>query len=214
MGRWGARAGAVVLGGLIAVLTGVGVAAAHVEASADPAVEGATGAAVTFTAEAESPSAGIASISVALPDGITSADVQLRQAPDGWRLQPTSDGYDVAGPARPTGQEVVHTIVVRRLPNVSSLTFKTVVTYANGEADHWIDETTAADPNPPHPAPVLRLVPGTSATVPASVPSVTGEPAPASGPPDTPWWMFLVFAAVAAVAILAVAAVARRRGRL
>jgi hypothetical protein len=217
MGRWGARAAAITLGGLLAVVLGAGVAAAHVEVSADPPVEGASNAAVTFTAEAESPAAGIASISVALPAGITSADVHLTRAPDGWRLTPTADGYDVAGPAQPTGQEVIYTIVVNRLPDVASLTFKTVVTYANGDADHWIDVPTTAAPNPDHPAPVLRLEPGTpgsSPTSPSPAPSVTSTPAAAPGPPDTSWWMFLVFAAVALAAIAAVAAVARRRGKL
>src|SRR5215475_14370767 len=64
MGRWVARALAAVVGCLAAAVAFVGVAYAHVEVSADPPVEGATNAVVTFTAEAESPTSGVASVRI------------------------------------------------------------------------------------------------------------------------------------------------------
>lgn len=87
MGRWVVRALAAVVGGLVAALAFVGVAYAHVEVSADPAVEGASNAVVTFTAEAESPTSGVASVRVVLPAGLTAEDLSLNKAPDGCYLK-------------------------------------------------------------------------------------------------------------------------------
>jgi hypothetical protein len=211
MSRWVARALAVVAGCLAATVAFVGVAYAHVEVSADPAVEGATNAVVTFTAEAESPTSGVASVRIVLPNGLTAEDVSLNKAPSGWRLTPAADGYTVAGPALPKGQEAVHSIIVTHLPDVPSLTFKAVVTYADGSADHWIDNKTAADPDPPHPAPVLQLAaPG--AAPPSSSPAVAATTAPpAAGGSGSSGWIPWVIAAVAVVAIVGLWLRRRRR---
>lgn len=44
-----------------------------------------------------------------------------------------------------------------QLPEADSLVFKAVQTYSSGEVVRWINEPTAADPEPDDPAPVLKL---------------------------------------------------------
>jgi hypothetical protein len=191
-----------------------GAACAHVEVSADPAVEGATNPVVTVAAEAESPTSGVASVRIVLPGGLTAEDVGLNKAPQGWTLAPAADGDTVAGPALHKGRTAVHSIIVTHLPDVPSLTLKAVVTYADGGADRWIDVKTAADPDPPHRAAVLQLAaPGAVSPPPATSAPVTATSAPAaaagrSGPPAFLSWV-IVAAAVSAV----VAGLLVRRGR-
>jgi hypothetical protein len=205
MRRWAARAGAALVGLMAGVLAFAGVAYAHVEVSADPAVEGATNAVVRFSAEAEDPNAGVVSVRIVLPAGLTVEDVSLNKAPDGWAFTPASDGYTVGGPALPKGQDAVHSIIVTHLPDMPSLIFKAIVSYADGTADHWIDNKTTADPDPPHPAPVLQLAAGPGAPRSAGVTSTTSappQPAPSSTVP-TGLWIFggilLVIAVVGGV---------------
>jgi Domain of unkown function (DUF1775) len=212
MGRWLGRTVAVVAGCFAALIIFAGAAFAHVEVSADPPVEGATDAVVTFSAEAESPTSGVVSVRIVLPEGLTSNDVTLNKAPDGWKLTPAADGYTVAGPALPTGQAAVHSIIVTHLPDMPSLTFKAIVTYADGSADHWIDDKTAANPNPPHPAPVLQLA-ASSASVSATNAARAPNTATAAGPTASgdgtsgsfPWWIVVVAVLVALVVGLLVA---------
>jgi hypothetical protein len=216
MGRWVARTFAVVAGCLAALVLFAAAAFAHVEVSADPPVEGATDAVVTFTAEAESPTSGVVSVRIVLPSGLTNNDVTLNKAPDGWKLTPGADGYTVAGPALPTGQEAVHSIIVTHLPDMPSLTFKAIVTYADGSADHWIDDKTAANPNPPHPAAVLQLAVSSAAasatTTTAQAPNDGTAPAPtAAGTSGSGPSVILIVAVVILVALGAGLLVARRR---
>jgi uncharacterized protein YcnI len=200
MGRWSARALAAVFAALVAVFAFAGIAYAHVEVSADPAVQGATNAVLTFTAEAESPTSGVASVRVVLPDGLTANDVSLNKAPDGWAFTAAADGYTVSGPALPKGQEAVHSIIVTHLPDMPSLTFKAIVTYADGSADHWIDDKTAANPDPPHPAPVLVLTaPGAKAANPTATASFAPVPAVGSGSSAWVWWLIVAIVVVAVV---------------
>jgi len=216
MGRWARRVVAIVAGVLTAMIVMVGPAFAHVEVSADPPVEGATDAVLTFNAEAESPTSGVVSVRVVLPDGLTANDVSLNKAPDGWKLTPGADGYTVAGPALPRGEEAVHSIIVTHLPAVPSLTFKAIVTYADGSADHWIDDKTAANPNPPHPAPVLQLAVSSAAasatTATAQAPNTGTAPAPtAAGTSGSGPSVTLIVALVILVALVVGLLVARRR---
>jgi len=66
MARWAGRCAAAAVG-LIAAVAWSGFAFAHVEVEADPDVAGSTNAIVTFSAEAENPSAGIVSVRIVLP---------------------------------------------------------------------------------------------------------------------------------------------------
>jgi len=120
--------GLAVLIGLVVALAVAGVAAAHVEVSSDKDTGGAERATLTFDAEAENASAGIASIRVVLPQGIAPADVTLKSAPSGWKLTPGRDGYTVAGAAQPKGRNVEHSVIVAKLPNATELVFKVLVT--------------------------------------------------------------------------------------
>jgi Domain of unkown function (DUF1775) len=209
MGRWTVRAAVALIGCVAGVLAFAGVAFAHVEVSADPAVSGATNAVVTFKAEAESPTSGVVSVRIVLPTGLTANDVSLNKGPEGWAFTPGADGYTVAGPALPQGEEAIHSIIVTRLPNMTSLTFKAVVTYADGTADHWVDDTTAANPDPPHPAPVLALGGGTAASTPPA--SVTASATPAAEGSDLTWLWWLIGVIVVAGVALGVLLGRRRR---
>jgi uncharacterized protein YcnI len=212
MVRWVRRFGAAVVG-VVAALAVTGVAYAHVEVEAEPAVGGAA-AVVTFSAEAVSPSSGIKSVQIILPAGLSPADVSLQSGPAGWTLTPTSDGYIVAGPALPKGRDAEHAIKVKALPNQAQVVFKALVTYTDNTVDRWIEEPSTANPNPNQPAPILKLTPGPSptpaptteppATVAATTPPVTANATPiaAEGGLSPFWWIIIVaFALIAAAAI-------------
>lgn len=49
------------------------------------------------------------------------------------------------------------------LPTSGSVTFKVLQTYSDGSVVRWIDATTAGQPEPEHPAPVLTLTPASGA---------------------------------------------------
>ena len=67
------------------VLIGASPAAAHVEATVDPGAQAGAGpVTVAFSAEAESPSAGIAGIRAQPPAGIPPESVSLASGPAGW----------------------------------------------------------------------------------------------------------------------------------
>lgn len=232
MGRWAARLGAVVAGaavGLAAAMVIPGIAYAHVHVEAEPAVAGARNAVLTFEAAAESRTAGVASVRIVLPEGISPSDVTLADAPAGWTLTPGSDGYTVGGPALPVGQDAVHSVRVAQLPDSTELVFKALVNYSDGGVDRWIEEPSEANPNPENPAAVLRLAPNpnpapetteagptTPATTPpaAVMPSATASPeaaAPDDNGSGTAWVWWLAAAVVIGSGIAVV--LLRRRNR-
>jgi uncharacterized protein YcnI len=163
---------------VLALILFPGVAFAHVEVEAEPAIAGSTNATVTFSAEAESATAGIESVRIVLPAGILPAEVALADGPSGWTLTPTSDGYSVGGAALPVREEAVHSVTIARLPDETRLIFKALVTYANGDVDRWIEEPTAANPEPQNPAPVLELQPGPRPGGTTDAPATTVPPPP------------------------------------
>ncbi|WP_165034858.1 DUF1775 domain-containing protein [Candidatus Protofrankia californiensis] len=217
------------LAGLAAATTAAlvivaGPAAAHTEVSAQPAQAGASDAVLTFTAEAESTTAGITSLQVLLPAGITPSSVSYVSGPPGWALTPTADGYTVAGPALPTGSDAEYQVKIAKLPGETTLVLKTLQSYSDGRVDRWIDVPTPGGAEPDHPAPVLTLAPAPTspptaaqqpaATTPAVTPTTAPPPAsPAADRDDdgTPVAVWIVVA-VAAVAIAGTLAwVLRRR---
>jgi uncharacterized protein YcnI len=183
MSRWAWRATAAGVGAA-ATLAVAGIAYAHVEVEADNPSAGASNVTVTFDAEAENSAAGIATIRVVLPAGIAPANVSLVEAPQGWQFTATDDGYQVAGAAQPTGQAVEHKVKIKKLPDAAALTFKTLVTYGNGEVDRWI-----GDPGSENPAPVLALANGPMDVV--SVSPVPGEAGDGEEGGTSPWWWVL-----------------------
>lgn len=219
------RIAAVAAGVALGAIAFAGNAFAHVEVSAKPAQALAKDAVVSFSAEAESASAGIASVRVVLPQGIAPADVTLVSGPSGWRLTSTSDGYSLGGKALGVHKDAEYSIKVAQLPDAQSVAFKTLVNYSNGAVDRWIEVPSASNPNPDNPAPVLKLAAAPSPTSagdvsPAAQPSqesaapgvsvsaVSAQPASTS---PAVWVVFIVLALVAAA--LAVLLVRRKMAR-
>lgn len=181
-------------------------AAAHVDVTADKTEAGATDVTLTFTAESESSSAGVVSLRVVLPAGIVPAEVTYVSGPSGWKLTRTPDGYTVAGPAVGPGRPVTYTVRIAQLPpDATSLSFRTLQTYTNGEVDRWIEVPREGSPEPDNPAPTLRLTAvatstsATATTPPTTAPVATTGPAPATPTAtDTStgssgwWWLLLV----------------------
>ncbi|WCD83898.1 hypothetical protein KPP03845_100217 [Streptomyces xanthophaeus] len=170
-----ATVGALVLLGLAA-----GPAAAHAEVSASDPRALAENVTLTFNSEAESDTAGIASLRVVLPSGITPDAVALKDAPTDWKLVATADGYSIGGPALATGTDAEYSITVRQLPDAKSLVFKTLETYSDGKISRWIEVPTNGE-KVDNPAPVLELkaaAPGAKPIAPSPSPSPSPTPPP------------------------------------
>jgi hypothetical protein len=193
------------------LLIGAGPASAHVEATVSDGAQAGDGpVTVTFVAEAESPAAGIGAVKTQLPAGILPEWVSLVSGPPGWALTATTDGYEVGGPALPPRTNAEFTISIAQLPaDRTELVFKTLVRYADGSEDIWIEEPTPGDPAPQNPAPVITVASAaalTSTTAPSATPatSAPSTPSPAqsqSAADGTPAW-------VTAVGVLVVVALA------
>jgi len=170
-----ARAGVVAGAATALVLVLATPALAHVEVSADKPQAGATDVTVSFNAEAESDAAGAKSVQVALPEGIAPGDVSYVSGPTGWALTATADGYTVGGATLKVHQDVAYKVKIAKLPaTATSLAFKSIVTYGNGDADRWIEIPVEGQAEPPHPAPVLKLQP--AAVTPSSAPPTSAAP--------------------------------------
>lgn len=93
---------------------------------------------------------------------------------DGQFTQAVSEVIWSGGQIAP-GQFEDFSVSADPLPEgVSSLTFKAIQTYSNGDVVRWIDLSQPGKPEPDHPAPVLTLTTGTAAAPPASGPSASG----------------------------------------
>src|SRR2546423_324974 len=201
-----ARAGIVAAAATALVLVLATPALAHVEVSADKPQAGATDVTVQFDAEAESDAAGAKSVQVSLPEGIAPGDVSYVSGPTGWALTATADGYTVGGATLKVHQDVTYKVKIAKLPaTATSLAFKTIVTYGNGEADRWIEIPVAGQAEPPHPAPVLALQP--AAVTPSSAPPSSAAPSSAAattpaaatksgGGSSALWWVLAAIAVV------------------
>ena len=169
---------------LTATLALAAPAAAHAEVEADTSRALAENVTLSFVSEAESDSGGFTEVRVVLPEGIAPGDVTLGEAPKGWKLKATSDGYSVAGPALKTGVDAEHKIKVRQLPDAKEIAFKTVETYSDGEVSRWI-ELPSGGAEPEQPAPVLKLkaaAPGAKPVGPSPSSSTAESPAPGATP--------------------------------
>ena len=165
------------------VLLTAGPAAAHVEVESDKAQALAENVEISFDAEAESDTAGIAEVRVILPEGIAPGDVTYGEGPKGWKFTTAADGYTVKGPALKAGVNAEYSVVVRQLPDVKELAFKSLQTYSDGKIDRWIE----LDESSEQPAPVLKLkaaAPGAKAVSPS--PSESPSPVPSATPTPTP----------------------------
>jgi uncharacterized protein YcnI len=135
-----------------------GAALAHVKVSADKAEAGAVGVTVTFTAGAESKTAGIASLRTILPQGVAPADVTYVSGPPGWSLSPQPDGFSVTGPPLQVGEDAAYAIRLAKIPaGLTTLPLRTVQRYADGQEDQWLDTTKSVEKEEPGAAPALAL---------------------------------------------------------
>lgn len=175
-GRRIALAGAAALTATLALAA---PASAHAEVEADTPQALAENVTLRFVseAEAESATAGFTELRIVLPEGITPGDVTLGEAPEGWRLTATGDGYRLAGPALKAGVDAEHSIKVRQLPDAKEIAFKTVETYSDGEVSRWIELPTG-DAESEQPAPVLKLKAAAAGAEPESA-----SPSPAESTP-------------------------------
>ncbi|MCX4706838.1 DUF1775 domain-containing protein [Streptomyces sp. NBC_01373] len=181
-GRRIALAGAAALTATLALAA---PAAAHAEVEADKAQALAENVTLSFVSEAESDSAGFTELRVVLPKGIAPGDVTLDEAPKGWELKATNDGYAVSGPALKAGVDAEHKIKVRQLPDAKEIAFKTIETYSDGEVSRWIELPTGGA-EAEQPAPLLELkaaAPGAKPVSPSPTETASETPsAPASTP--------------------------------
>ncbi|MEO3974321.1 DUF1775 domain-containing protein [Streptomyces sp. CAU 1734] len=183
-----ALAGAAAIG---AVVIGAGPAAAHAGVSASNPRALAKNVTITFHSEAESDTAGIAKLQVALPAGISVGEVSLGKAPKGWKFAQAQGGYILGGKPLAVGVDAVYSIVVKQLPDAKSLVFKTVETYGDGKIARWIEEPRGGA-KLENPAPVLKLkspTPGStpkSGVAPATESPVTSESQGTPAPSATP----------------------------
>ncbi|WP_371664362.1 DUF1775 domain-containing protein [Streptomyces sp. NBC_00280] len=164
------------------VLLAAGPAAAHVEVESDKAQALAENVEISFDAEAESDTAGIAAVRVILPKGIAPGDVTYGEGPKGWKFTTADDGYTIKGPALKAGVNAEYSVVVRQLPDVKELAFKSLQTYSDGKIDRWIE----LDESSEQPAPVLKLkaaAPGAKPIAPS--PSETASESPSASPTPT-----------------------------
>ncbi|MEU0679894.1 DUF1775 domain-containing protein [Streptomyces albogriseolus] len=180
-GRRFVLAGAVALTATLALAA---PAAAHAEVEADRPQALAENVTLSFVSEAESASAGFSELRVVLPQGIAPSEVTLEEAPKGWKLKATSDGYTVAGPALKAGVDAEHKIKVRQLPDAQEIAFKTVETYSDGEVSRWIELPSGGE-KPAQPAPLLKLEAAAPGAKPAS-PSPSESPSDSAAPSPTP----------------------------
>ncbi|MFE7123484.1 DUF1775 domain-containing protein [Streptomyces sp. NPDC057617] len=170
---------------VVVLAAAAGPAAAHAEVTASDSRALAENVTLSFTSEAERSEAGIKELRIVLPQGIAPDMVALKEAPEGWKLTATADGYTVGGPALAAGTDAEHSVTVRQLPDAKSLAFKTVETYSDGDISRWI-EVPGDGEKVENPAPVLELeaaAPGATPIAPSPSPSPTPEPSVSSSSP-------------------------------
>jgi hypothetical protein len=207
--------------GLAAVLLFASPAWAHTEIEIDNPQGGATNVTMTVNAEAENDSAGIRSVQMQLPAGITPAQVTLSSGPAGWTLAPDATGFTVSGAPLPVKTDAKFVVKLAQLPPAGGiLTFKTLVTYTDGKVDRWVEEPTTDNPSPKEPAPQVSVKPGVvvappsgtpSPTAPATTTAASAAATPKSSDSTGTVWLIVV-ALVVLAALVAGGLLWRRRG--
>ena len=226
------RVAAVAAATLALLGVGAGVASAHVSVSSTNAAPGGFGT-VVFTVPNESDSANTNRVQVQIPDATPLAQVLVQPVP-GWTATTTQrqlpkpvtddegnavstvisvvDFTATAGGIAP-GQFQQFTLSAGAFPDKGSFTFNVLQTYSDGTQAAWIDPTVAGQPEPEHPAPVLRL---TASGGGAAVSGGAGQsPAASTSSSDsapTGLTLFLsILALVVALAAVVLAVLNRRR---
>lgn len=187
--------------GALGALALAGPAAAHVTVNPSSAPAGGY-VEVSFRVPTESDTASTTKVQVFFPTDHPIASVALKPVP-GWTgtAQTTKlakpiqsdDGQVTAAVSSITwqggrlapGQFQDFDVSMGPLPtDTRSLTFKALQTYSDGSVVRWIDVAAAGEPEPDHPAPVLRLTSGGAAGT-ANTTGVTASATPAAAPTST-----------------------------
>ncbi len=178
-----ARLAVVVVAAATAVAASAGLASAHVSVSSPDASAGGYGK-LTFRVPNESDSASTVKIRIQIPTDPPFASMSVQPVP-GWTATTTKtplvppvtddDGNQIteavsvvefdadAGGIAP-GQFQEFALSGGPVPEADSLTFPVVQTYSDGTESAWIEPTVEGQAEPEHPAPVLSLTAGSTAT--------------------------------------------------
>jgi uncharacterized protein YcnI len=191
-GRRSARRSCVVgaLAGA-AVLVAAGTASAHVSVNPENAAKGSYSE-VSFRAPNEQDSANTTKVQVFLPADHPIASVSTEPIP-GWKVSvqktklakpiTTDDGQVTEAVSEITwsggkivpGQYQDFPVSLGPLPtDASSLTFKALQTYSNGQVVRWIEQSQPGQAEPANPAPVLHLTPAAGSSADAASPAAAG----------------------------------------
>jgi len=190
--RWGGRVGALSGVCAAAMVTLVGVAAAHVTVNPGTAQQGSY-TQVSFRVPNERDTASTTQLEIDFPPDHPIASVQTRAVP-GWTstvqktklTKPiaTDDGQVTEVVSKitwtdskiPPGMFEDFDVAMGPLPtDTDELVFKALQTYDNGEVVRWIDTAPPGAPEPEHPAPVLKLTPPGATPATGGAALVTGR---------------------------------------
>lgn len=170
------RAAVLAVATTVAVVSGAGVASAHVQVSSQDATPGGYGV-VTFRVPNESDVASTTSVRIQLPTDDPLTFVQAEPVA-GWTVTLTSTQLDP--PVEADGDQITESVSVVQFtaaagggiapgqfqefsllggpfPDADSLTFNAVQTYSDGTEAAWIEPTVDGQDEPQYPAPVLAL---------------------------------------------------------
>jgi uncharacterized protein YcnI len=178
--RWGNRLAGLAAVCVLALLTLVGTASAHVTANAGAAKQGGF-TKVSFRVPNERDTASTTQLEINFPPDHPMAFVSTRAVP-GWTSTvektkldkpiKSDDGEvsEVVSKITWTGGKVApgafeeFDVSMGPLPtDTDELVFKALQTYDNGEVVRWIDTAPEGAAEPVHPAPVLKLAPADAA---------------------------------------------------
>ena len=189
-----------VVAGLTAVGIGLaaGPATAHVSVTGAGATQGGF-AVVTFGVPTESETASTVGLKVQLPPSQPLAVAAVQPKP-GWTHTVTTsklaspiqtdDGtvseapsvieWKATGGGIKPGEFDQFQISAGPLPKADSMTFKVIQVYSDGTQVAWVEETTAGQVEPEHPAPVLKLAAAGSESAAGASPGPTVSAAPST----------------------------------
>jgi periplasmic copper chaperone A len=176
--RPAARLGIVLVAIVGLLITGLGVASAHVSVSSPDATQGGFGK-IVFRVPNESDTASTVKLRIQLPTDTPFASVSTEPIP-GWSTtltrtalnppQKDDDGNEIseavsvvefaADPGNPgigPGQFQEFSLSVGPFPDAKTLSFAAVQSYSDGTETAWIDPTVQGQPEPDHPAPTLTV---------------------------------------------------------
>jgi uncharacterized protein YcnI len=197
----------------IALLSGAGVASAHVHVDADDAAPGSTSV-LTFRVPGESEKGALTTVFTVMLPNVASASTEVMP---GWTAKLDRD--TAAGTVRSVTWTAAPSVGISSdqfalfnvsvtLPNQPSVTLPATQTYSDGTVVRWDQPPLANGDEPEFPAPVLNLTGATGAAPdqhqppPAAAPTAAAPTATAA-PDNTARWLAggaLVLAAVGAVA--------------